>query len=302
MHWFRSLVSIIIWVNWLCISIINTPYWQACFFTHLSFSIECITWCMHSSATVFFYGVSDSLLAKLQTIQNATVLVITGTRNFDHITPVLRDLHWLPVRQRISFKLAMMVYKCLHGLAPSYLVDVCTPVSSIVGRWQLRSANSGTLIVPGTRNTIGRRNFAVSGPATWNRLPVELWTSLLSIDAFATKLKTHLFSCEYFWRLLFIRRYTNGHIDWLIDWLIAPFWVGLCDFKNCWKLIILGLILMFIDSPFLILLFSWMDQCAWCNRYAIKDKMLRCWWCAVQFSESLVVYCLITNNAVKGSS
>jgi len=117
---------------------------------------------------------------------------------FDHITPVLRDLHWLPVRQRITFKLAMMVYKCLHSLAPSYLADVCTPVSSVVGRWQLRSANSGTLVVvPGTRTTIGRRNFVVPGPATWNRLPVELRTSSLSIDTFAKKLKTHLFSCEH---------------------------------------------------------------------------------------------------------
>jgi len=84
------------------------------------------------------YEASDSLLAMLQTVQNAAASVITGTRKFDHITPVLRDLYWLPVRQRISFKLAMMVYKCLYGLAPSYLADVCTPVSSVVGRWQLR--------------------------------------------------------------------------------------------------------------------------------------------------------------------
>ena len=115
------------------------------------------------------------VLYKLQSVQqNAATRVITGTRKFDHITSILRDLHWLPVRQRISFKLAMMVYKCLHGLAPSYLADVCTPVSSVVGRWQLRSANSGTLVVPGTRTTISCCNFAVSGPATWNRLPVEL--------------------------------------------------------------------------------------------------------------------------------
>ena len=80
---------------------------------------------------------------------------------------------------------------------PSCLADVCTPLSSVVGRWQLRSANSGTLIVPGTRTTIGRRNFAVSGPATWNRLPVELRTSSLSIDIFAKKLKTHSFSCKH---------------------------------------------------------------------------------------------------------
>jgi len=61
------------------------------------------------------------------------------------------------------------------------------PVSSVVGRWQLRSANSGTLVVPRTRSTIGRRDFAVSGPATWNSLPVELRTSSLSSQTFAEK-------------------------------------------------------------------------------------------------------------------
>jgi len=61
-------------------------------------------------------------------------------------------------------------------------------------------------------------NFAVSGSATRNRLPVELRTSSLSIDTFTRKLNTHLFSWEHLWRLLFIRRYTNEHIGWLTDW------------------------------------------------------------------------------------
>ena len=73
------------------------------------------------------------MLAMLRTVRMQE-RAITGTRKFDHITPALRDLHWLPVRQHISFKLAMIVYKCLHGLAPSYLTDVCTPVSSVVGK------------------------------------------------------------------------------------------------------------------------------------------------------------------------
>jgi len=99
------------------------------------------------------------------------------------------------VRQRITFKLAMITFKCLRGVAPSYLADACIPVSSVVGRWQLRSADSGTLVVPCTRTTIGRRDFAVSGPTTWNSLPVELRTSSLSSQTFAKKLKTHLFGC-----------------------------------------------------------------------------------------------------------
>jgi len=142
------------------------------------------------------YGIGEGLLTKLQTVQNAAARVVTGTKKFDHITPVLRQLHWLPVRQRIIFKLAMIIFKCLHGLAPSYLADVCNPVSSLVSRWQLRSANSGALVVPRTRTTVGRRDFAVAGPATWNSLPVDLRTSSLSRDTFAKKLETHLFGCE----------------------------------------------------------------------------------------------------------
>jgi len=143
------------------------------------------------------YRISDGLLTKLQTVQNAAVHVVTGTRKFDHITPVLHQLHWLPVRQRITFKLAMITFKCLRGLAPSYLADVCTPVSSVVGGWQLRSANSRILIMPCTRTMIGWRDFAVSGPATWNSLPVDLRTSSLSTETFSKKLKTHLFSCKH---------------------------------------------------------------------------------------------------------
>jgi len=66
---------------------------------------------------------------------------------------------WLPVYQQITFKLAVITFKCLCGLAPSYLADVCITVSSVVGRWQLRSADSGTLVVPRTRTTIGRETL-----------------------------------------------------------------------------------------------------------------------------------------------
>ena len=93
----------------------------------------------------------------------------------------------------------MITFKCLRGLAPSYLADVCIPISSVVGRWQLRSADSGTLVA-----TIGERDFSVSGPATWNSLPVELRTSSLSTQTFAQKLKTHLFGCERLWSFCLI--------------------------------------------------------------------------------------------------
>ena len=100
----------------------------------------------------------------------------------------------------------------LHGLVPSYLADVCIPVSSVVGRWQLRSADSGTLIMPHTRTTISQQDFAMLGPATWNSLPVKLRTSTVSIETFAQRIKSHLFSCWRPWGPLSNWRYINVHI------------------------------------------------------------------------------------------
>jgi len=80
------------------------------------------------------YGVGDGLLKKLQAVQNAAAQVVTGAKKFNHIMPVLRDLHWLPVRQKIKYKLAMTVYKCLCRLAPTYLADDCMAISAIAGK------------------------------------------------------------------------------------------------------------------------------------------------------------------------
>ena len=65
-------------------------------------------------------------------MQNAAARLVTGTRRRDHITPVLRQLHWLPVRQRVEFKLALKVYKALHDATAAYLVDDCLSLTSDV--------------------------------------------------------------------------------------------------------------------------------------------------------------------------
>ena len=93
-------------------------------------------------------GANDSLIQRLQLIQNAAARSVTGVRKFDHISSTLRDLHWLPVRQLITYNVALLVFKCLHGLAPSYLADDCIPVSTLAGTQQLRSANTAVLFVP----------------------------------------------------------------------------------------------------------------------------------------------------------
>ena len=145
------------------------------------------------------YGITDCLLNKLQRVQNAAARLITNKRKFDHITPVLRDtLHWLPITQRIDYKLGMLVFKCLNGMGPRYLSEMLIPVSSVTGRRQLRSAFRCDLVVPRTRcSTLGSRAFAVCGPKVWNSLPSDLRHQNKFVYEFGKNLKTHLFKQAY---------------------------------------------------------------------------------------------------------
>jgi len=119
-------------------------------------------------------GVAKVYFQKLQFVQNMAARMVSGVRRSKHITLVLEDLHWLPVSQPVVFKTALIVWKCVHGVAPAYLSDPCVPTTAILGRQHLRSAATGTLLVPRARTATGQRSFAFNGPVTWNRLPPAL--------------------------------------------------------------------------------------------------------------------------------
>ena len=88
--------------------------------------LSCIS-CHLDYCNSLFSGITDSLLGRRQSVQNAAAGLVTGTRRRD--PPVLRQLHWLPVRQRVDFKLALLVYTALHDVTAAYLVDDCQLVS-----------------------------------------------------------------------------------------------------------------------------------------------------------------------------
>ena len=119
-------------------------------------------------------------------MQNALARLVSEARRHDHITPVLVSLYWLSVRQRIIYKTAVLVWKCLHDASPRYLADLCVPAHSVHGRQQLHSTAYGTLLVPCTQT-------AVNGPQTWNSLPAELRTLDTTLCSFKRHLKAHLF-------------------------------------------------------------------------------------------------------------
>ncbi len=144
-------------------------------------------------------GAPDYVIRRLQAVLNASARLITGLRWHDHITPVMRDeLHWLPVRQRIVYKVALLVYKCLHGAGPSYLTDCCTILTAASLHHHLRSVSRGDLFYPRlSTHRSGPRSFRSCGPATWNTLPITIRDSALTLTQFKQQLKQHLFSVAY---------------------------------------------------------------------------------------------------------
>jgi len=95
------------------------------------------------------YGVTDNVMRRVQSLQNAAARLITGARRRDHITPVLCQLHWLPVRQRVEFKLACLVRQALCGQMPIYLADDIHLVSEGNQR-SLPSSSDNMCVVPTT--------------------------------------------------------------------------------------------------------------------------------------------------------
>jgi len=135
-----------------------------------------------------------SLLQKLQVVQNTAARLATGARKCECMTPVMCELHWLRIRLRITFKTAVLAYKCQHGAARQYLQLYCKSTSTCTGRGHLRSAQTRQLVVPRTRTKYGDRSFAVQGPRIWNSLPAELRAPDMSQAVFRNKLKTYLFA------------------------------------------------------------------------------------------------------------
>ena len=133
-------------------------------------------------------GMPDDTVAKLQRCQNIAARVVTRTRIRDHIKPVLMNLHWLPVEQRIQYK-----YKALNGLAPEYIADL---IHEYVPTRALRLAGANLLLEPKTNTRWGARAFSKAAPVLWNTLPSTIKTAP-SLASFKLGLKTYLFKAAF---------------------------------------------------------------------------------------------------------
>ena len=137
----------------------------------------------------------DTQIMKLQRIQNACARLVCNTSKCCHITPLLIFLHWLPIRQRIAFKILLIVYKALNGQAPCYISELLAWKANTHSH-KLRSSNDTLLLTPPTqftKVTLGDRAFICAAPKLWNSLPV-LIRKAETLLTFKTLLKTHLFA------------------------------------------------------------------------------------------------------------
>ncbi len=147
------------------------------------------------NCNALLYNIPAFLLKKLQHAQNSAARLVTKTAKFHHITPILFQLHWLPIKQRISFKILLLTYKALHNQAPAYITDLITVYTPI--HHCTRSANQITLVQPRTKLvTMGDRSFAKAAPTLWNKLPIPIQNST-SLHSFKFQLKTHLFQQSF---------------------------------------------------------------------------------------------------------
>jgi len=130
----------------------------------------------------------------LQKVQNAAARVLTLTRKYDNIRPVLRDLHWLPVVQRVKYKILLLTYKALHEQAPGYISDL---IEIYKPKRNLRSASSKNLVMTSYNlKSYGYRAFYHSAPSLWNALPLDIKTAN-SLTSFKSLIKTYLFREAY---------------------------------------------------------------------------------------------------------
>ena len=147
--------------------------------------------------STLYVGLPAVRLGSLERVIRTGTRLIGGIPRTGHVSAYMLDvLHWLPLQQRIMFRIGAMVWRCILGLAPAYLRDLCCPTSGTRGHSSLRSLEQGLLYVPFARtSTTQTRAFSVVGPSVWNGLPLSqrLLPRILS-DTFYSTLKTLLSS------------------------------------------------------------------------------------------------------------
>ena len=115
----------------------------------------------------------SSTLQPLSSVLHTAARLIKGLGPRDHITSTLKQLHWLPIRARIAFKISLLMFHIHYGTSPSYMASMVTPCSASKSRG-LRSSSRSDFATLRTYRKLGSRAFSASGPKEWNSLPISI--------------------------------------------------------------------------------------------------------------------------------
>ena len=145
---------------------------------------------------VLLMGANAKQIARLQVLQNWAAKLIFFAAKKDHASPLLKQLHWLPIKERVYFKTMLYIFKCLAGSGPAYLTSGLTLYKP--GHEGLRSANDLSRLkeykIPNwTLVSAADKAFFYAAPKQWNKLPIDIRSSS-SVTVFKKALKHHLFS------------------------------------------------------------------------------------------------------------
>ena len=141
-------------------------------------------------------GLPQKTLQPLQRAQNAAARLVANLGSRDHIASAMKELHWLPINQRITYKLCLMMHLIHTQKYPDYMRDLVSMTATTATRSGLRSASGLLYRKPRIRTKFGERAFSFSGPAAWNLLPIHLQTTT-DTNTFKRLLKTYLFTTAY---------------------------------------------------------------------------------------------------------
>ena len=138
-----------------------------------------------------FPGLSNDKITKRQRIQNNAARLVLKQPKRHHISPLLKDLHCLPIKARVDYKVALLCFKCQNNNAPAYIKDLIVPYTP---SRMLRSSSSNLLSKPRVSSKkYGEKAFTFSGPQIWNSLPENI-RSEKGLETFLKLLKTYLFT------------------------------------------------------------------------------------------------------------
>ena len=132
---------------------------------------------------------SKKNVSKLLSVQNFAARVVTGSRKFEHITPVLRDLNWLRVGSMLKYTVGILTFKCVNGLAPRYLCSRFFTRATVHDR---NTRNKNKLDILGYKSAAGQRSFLYRSVTMWNSLSTDI-TDCNNLAMFKRKLKDYLF-------------------------------------------------------------------------------------------------------------